>query len=175
MILNPWINPTPNRPTVQIREPFDKVDLNKELPRILKAQGWAVGVYFDIQFIDRVGHQLLRDATFVVTADDEVLTTTEEGMYRTKTESVPQYKFEQISDWRVFDGSNVPRSLADLEGEAIEVLDSGASVSGGAMTIRHKGGGVWEVLDPDGYGLATFTKDEGGKAAAEAFVQAEAA
>jgi len=100
-IIQPEVVITPDQPTVRIREAEEKTDLKKILPQILQAQGWGVGTYFNVQFLNHERNKLLKDARFVVTADVQELKTTDNA-YTPNTRMIVAYQFEQVSEWRSY-------------------------------------------------------------------------
>lgn len=103
MIIHPHIDPTPDRPIVQFREPKEQVNLEKELPFILHGQGWGCGTHFHVQFLSHDRTKLLADGEFVVISEMESLQTTDNA-YTPMTKAVVSRKVEQIGDWVYFNG-----------------------------------------------------------------------
>jgi len=114
MIIAPEILVTPDRPTVRFREPREKIDLDKELQKVLKAQGWGLGTYFNVQFISHDRTELLSQGEFAVVKDAESLQTNEENQYSPSTRTVYVKEVEQLGEFRVFG-----KGLSDLEGEDV--------------------------------------------------------
>ena len=98
MVIYPEIQVTPDSPTIKFSQPRDQVDLSKELPRILHAQGWGCGTYFNVQFLNHEKTKLLACARFVVTEEVETLQTSD-NQYQPMTKTVFSRRAEQISDW----------------------------------------------------------------------------
>lgn len=99
MIINPEVIVTPDEPTVKIREARENVDLDREIPKILHAQGWDVGTFFNVQFISHDRTKLLSFARFIVTESTEQLHTSDANPYQPSTKAVFTRKAAQISDW----------------------------------------------------------------------------
>lgn len=118
MVIQPEIFITPDRPTIRLREPREQVDLDKELPRILSAQGWDVGTYFHIQFVSHDRTTLLASGQFVVTEVREALHTSEANPYQPITKSVFTRAAEQVGDWWT-------PGLKSLEGQEVKVAAMG--------------------------------------------------
>lgn len=99
MIIHPEILIAPDRPIIKIRQSREQVNLDVELPKILTAQGWGIGTYFDIQFVSHERNRLLSAAQFVVTEEMESLQTTELNAYQPVTKTVVTRKWAQLSKW----------------------------------------------------------------------------
>lgn len=98
MVIYPEIIVTPDTPTIKFHQPREQVDLNKELPRILHAQGWGCGTYFNVQFISHDKTKLLACAKFVVAEEVETLHTSD-NQYQPMTKTVFSRRAERITDW----------------------------------------------------------------------------
>jgi hypothetical protein len=168
MIVKPEVIVTPDSPTVMIREPRENVDLDTVLARILNTQGWGIGTYFNVQFISHDRTKLLACAKFVVTEETESLQTSDLNNYQTMTKAVARRKFAQLDPEWVADpmAADVPGPFqAKPGGMTLYPGDEPISVS-----IQHKGFGNYAILDGGGNQLRLVTKEEGGKALAEAIV-----
>ena len=99
MIVHPLIYVTPDRPTIQIREPQGTTDLDPVLNRVLVAQGWGTGTYFDVQFVDHEAKNVLSHAAFIVKGVAEVLRTNESNPVQPITGVVAVRKFRQVTRW----------------------------------------------------------------------------
>ena len=99
MIIHPEVIVAPDRPIVRFREPREAIKLDEELPKILHRQGWSLGTFFDIQFLNYEKTKLLSLATFVVTEWHENLLTSEADPYKPMTRTVFSSKAEQIGEW----------------------------------------------------------------------------
>ena len=99
MVIQPEVFVTPDRPVVRFREPREKVDLGNELPKVIHAQGWGIGTYFNVQFIDHDRTTLIASAEFLVTEVREGLHTSESNPYQPVTKTVFMRKYEQVSRW----------------------------------------------------------------------------
>jgi len=108
-VIQPEIIITPDQPTIRLRTPQDNTDLDKLLPQVLQAQGWGVGTYFNVQFLNHERNQLLADARFVVISEMEHLKTTDNA-YTPNTRMVVAFKAEQVTDWRHY---NVPHGTSE--------------------------------------------------------------
>ena len=102
MIIAPEVFVTPDRPVIRFREPREKVSLESELPKAIQAQGWGVGTYFNVQFIDHDRTKLIASAEFVVTEVREGLHTSEANPYQPITRTVFMRKYQQVSQWAEF-------------------------------------------------------------------------
>ena len=98
MVVYPEVLVTPDAPTIKFHQPRELVDLEKELPRILHAQGWGVGTFFHVQFISHDKTKLLACAKFVVSEEVESVQTSD-NQYSPMTKTVFSRKAEQIGDW----------------------------------------------------------------------------
>lgn len=98
MIIKPNIIITPDCPTVVFREPKEKINLDEELPKILRYQGWGCGTYFNVQFID--SGELLSCARFVVSFEKNEMVTveTQPGIISSKNQT--NYGFLQLEAWK---------------------------------------------------------------------------
>lgn len=99
MVIHPEVIVTPDCPTIKYRQPMEQVDLEKELPKILHAQGWGLGTYFHIQFTSHDRTQVICSGTFIVTASAESLQTNEDNPFQTVTKAVYSRKAEQVGEW----------------------------------------------------------------------------
>ena len=99
MIIHPNVIVTPDCPTVQFRQSQEQVDLDREIPRILHAQGWEIGTYFNVQFISHDRTTVLSSARFMVTHVSESLFTNETNPQQPSTKVVWSRMAEQIGDW----------------------------------------------------------------------------
>lgn len=113
MVIHPQIFVTPDRPTIQFYQPREQVNLEVQIPRILHAQGWGCGIYFNVQFVSHDKKRLLASALFVVSEEMEALTTSED-QYRPVTRTIFNRKASQVGEWWV-----------NLEGEVVEVIADG--------------------------------------------------
>lgn len=107
MNIRPAIYATPDRPVVVFREPRELVDLDRELPLLLKNQGWHVGLYFNVQFVSHDRTELLATAQFVVTSVREALVTTNANPDQPITSAVSARRYERITEWLFFGGRKV--------------------------------------------------------------------
>lgn len=113
-VIHPKIDPTPDFPVVQFREPREQVKLDEQLPKILRAQGWLCGTYFHVQFVNHENTELLLDALFVVTkAADSLQTSGPDRAPHTK--EVILYEVKQIRSWRFFNGYSKPIDTTEVE------------------------------------------------------------
>ena len=99
MIIKPDIVVTPDRPRVTFREPRDKVEFEREIQRVLWRQGWSLGTYFDVHFVDHDRTRILAVGHFVVAGEREELRTAEPDPDRPITKSVKVYAVQQIGGW----------------------------------------------------------------------------
>lgn len=99
MIIQSEIIITPDRPVVRFRESRDTINLDEELPKLLHRQGWGLGTFFNVQFLNREKTELLSSATFVVTHEKEQLHTSEANPYQPMTRTVFSRKAEQTTEW----------------------------------------------------------------------------
>lgn len=98
MVIYPEVLVTPDCPTVKFHQPRDQVDLEKELPRILHAQGWGCGTYFNVQFLSHDKTKLLACAKFVVSEEKETLHTSD-NQYNPNTKTVFTRSAAQLENW----------------------------------------------------------------------------
>lgn len=122
MLIYPEIIPTPDSPTIKFNQPRDQIDLDKELPRILHAQGWGCGTYFHVQFLNHEKTKLLSCGRFVVSEETETIQTNDANPYQPMTRTVFSRRAEQIGEWWV-----LPELLNRLFDEGIG--DKGDAVS----------------------------------------------
>ena len=99
MIIHPEIIVTPDCPTVIFREPREKIDLPAVLGNVLKTQGWGLGTYFNVQFVDHDRKRLLSMGRFVVSEIEEKLQTSEANPYQPITRGVILHKCVQLGEW----------------------------------------------------------------------------
>jgi len=99
MVIQPEVIVTPDSPTVRFRDPEEKVDLDKEIPKILVAQGWGVGTYFNVQFLSHDKQELLASRPYVVTSAKEGLRTTETNPYQPVTSMAYTRTAEPVGPW----------------------------------------------------------------------------
>ncbi|KKM81475.1 hypothetical protein LCGC14_1329480 [marine sediment metagenome] len=99
MLIHAEIVVTPDSPTVQFREPKEQVNLDIELPKILNAQGWGLGTYFHVQFINHDRTKLIASGDFLVTENTESLHTANPEGYQPMTKTISARKAAQIGDW----------------------------------------------------------------------------
>ena len=99
MLIHPEVIVTPDCPTVKFREPREKIDLNVELPKILNAQGWGLGTYFHVQFINHDRSKLIVSGLFIVTEEAESLHTANPDAYQPMTKTISARKAKQIGEW----------------------------------------------------------------------------
>lgn len=99
MVIYPEIQVTPDCPTIKFSQPRDQIDLTKELPRILHAQGWGCGTYFNVQFLNHEKTKLLSCGRFVVSEEIESLQTSDANHYQPMTRTVFSRVAMQIGDW----------------------------------------------------------------------------
>lgn len=123
MVIQPEIVVTPDCPTVKFRENHSNVDLDKEIPRILHAQGWEVGTYFHVHFLNHERNKLLKSGAFIVTEVVSALHVSETNPYQPITKEIYTRKAEQVGDW--WYASDVV-ALSPLEGETARVVDKEA-------------------------------------------------
>jgi len=101
MIIHPEVIVTPDFPTVKFKQAEEQVNLDTELPRILRNQGWGVGIYFNVQFVN--DGKLLSSALYVVTEEKEVYQTGGDE-YNPRSSSVTYHKAERIGPVSIFGG-----------------------------------------------------------------------
>lgn len=99
MVIYPEIQVTPDRPAIRFSQPRDQIDLQKELPRILHAQGWGCGTYFDVQFLNHEKTKLLSCGVFVVSEEIESIQTNDANPYQPMTKTVFSRAAMQIGEW----------------------------------------------------------------------------
>ena len=99
MLIYPDIQATPDCPTIKFSQPREQIDLEKELPRILHAQGWGCGTLFNIMFLNHEKTKLLACGRFVVSDEIETIQTNDANPYQPMTKTVFSRRAEQIGDW----------------------------------------------------------------------------
>jgi hypothetical protein len=99
MLIYPDIQATPDCPTIKFNQPRDQVDLHKELPRILHAQGWGCGTLFNIMFLNHDKTKLLACGRFVVCEEIETIQTNDANPYQPMTKTVFSRVAVQIGEW----------------------------------------------------------------------------
>jgi len=99
MATYPEVLVTPDTPTIKFNTPREQVDLDKELPRILHAQGWGCGTYFNVQFLNHEKTKVISCARFVVVEVSESAETSDANPYQPITKTVFTRQAEQIGDW----------------------------------------------------------------------------
>lgn len=128
MVIAPEVSVTPDRPVVRFREPRDKLNLAKELQRVVQMQGWGVGTYFNVQFVSHNRENLLAECAFLVTCDAEELKTNDENPYSPKTHTAHIKTIKQISPFLEFDKDDQPEQgddrVAALESMVAELHKS---------------------------------------------------
>ena len=117
MVIQPEVFVTPDRPVVRFREPREQIDLDKELQKVVNNQGWGVGTYFHVQFINHERTEVLASAEFLVTEVREGLHTRDAESYQPVTKMIFMRKFEQIGEWWP------STRLSDIEGEPVEAAN----------------------------------------------------
>jgi hypothetical protein len=99
MLIYPDIQATPDCPTIKFNQPREQIDLHKELPRILHAQGWGCGTLFNVMFLNHEKTKLLACGRFVVSEEIETIQTNDANPYQPMTRTVFSRRAEQIGDW----------------------------------------------------------------------------
>lgn len=99
MLIYPDIMSTPDCPTIKFNQPREQIDLHKELPRILHAQGWGCGTLFNIMFLNHEKTKLLACGRFVVSEEVETIQTNDANPYQPMTKTVFSRVAMQIGDW----------------------------------------------------------------------------
>ena len=122
MLIYPDIQATPDCPTIKFSQPREQIDLNKELPRILHAQGWGCGTLFNIMFLNHEKTKLLSCGRFVVTEEVESLQTNDANPYQPMTRTVFSRRAEQIGEWWPETQSADVVEVANLSGEIVTVI-----------------------------------------------------
>lgn len=120
MIIHPEVIVTPDCPTIRFRDAEGKIDLEKELSRILIAQGWGIGTYFNVQFINHDRTKLLKTGLFVVTEDTESLQTNDANPSQPMTKMVNIRKSERIGQWWPQEEKSLDELIDDLESKESE-------------------------------------------------------
>lgn len=99
MVIHPEVIVTPDQPTVKFREPKEQVDLEKEIGKVLYAQGWACGTIFNVQFVDHSKKKLLAYAPYIVTEEVENVHINESNPYQPITKVICTRKAQRIGMW----------------------------------------------------------------------------
>lgn len=112
MLIYPDIQSTPDCPTIKFNQPRDQIDLAKELPRILHAQGWGCGTLFNVMFLNHEKTKLLSCGRFVVSEEIESLQTNDANPYQPMTRTVFSRAAVQIGEWwpKIYDVTYVEES-----------------------------------------------------------------
>jgi len=121
MRIHPEVIVTPDCPTVMFREPREKVDLEVEIPKILASQGWGLGTYFNIQFVNHDRTKLVASGKFIVESDTESLHTANPEGYQPITKTISYRKAGQIGGWYQPEGLREPVKIMN-EGTFEKVL-----------------------------------------------------
>jgi len=119
MKIQPEVIVTPDRPTVVIREPISEVNLDIEIPKILNAQGWGLGTYFNIQFIKDDRTKLIASGKFIVAEETKAMHTANAESYSPNTREIITKKALQIGDWFY------PKGLQQLEDKKVDIVSDG--------------------------------------------------
>lgn len=123
MIIHPIVIVTPDFPTIKFKQPKDQTNLDLELPKILRAQGWLCGTYFNVQFVSHNEEKLLSSALYVVSEAAETLQTNEANPYQPITKTMTLRKAERIGEWWVNEDA-----LNEAEEEPVQE-SSGAKIT----------------------------------------------
>ena len=157
MLIHAEIVVTPDSPTVQFREPKEQVNLDIELPKILNAQGWGLGTYFHVQFINHDRTKLIASGDFLVTGDTESLHTANPDGYQPMTKTISARKAGQIGDWFYPNGLEPVKVIADC----VKGIVIGEPL--GKIVKWNPGKKVHEVLVGDEVLFASAVKTEAEK------------
>ena len=122
MLIHPEVIVVPDCPTVKFRQARELIDLDFELPKILSSQGWGLGTYFNVQFINHERTSMIASGLFVVTEENETLHTANPDAYQPITKAVSARKAKQIGEWFY------PNGLDTLEDEQLEVISQEKAV-----------------------------------------------
>ena len=99
MIIHADVSGTPDCPTFSFRQPISEVNLDTEIPKILKEWGWSLGTYFNVQFIKDDRTKLIASGRFIVTEEVNAVHTANAESYSPNTREITSHKFMQIGDW----------------------------------------------------------------------------
>lgn len=128
MIVNAEVITTPDSPMILIREAMEKVDIPRELNRLIRVNGWGLSTVFRVSFISHDRERVLASGTFMVIEDREEYRTNDDNPAAPVSRAVPIRGYAQIGEWMVFEGQSQ---------EAEE---------GAEMTVeRNPKKGVWEI------------------------------
>lgn len=142
MVIHSEVLVTPDFPTIKFRQPREQVNLSAELPRVLNAQGWGCGTYFNVQFLSHDKTKLLASALFVVSEESESVHTSD-NQYNPVTKTVFSRKCEQISDWWLPPEGLV--SPASPDGKIVSPMSNGKSTLDNQAGLMTKDGKITEV------------------------------
>lgn len=128
MIIVPKVFVTPDRPIVRFKQPKDHFDIDKEIHRVLNAQGWGLGTYFSVQFVNHDETELISQAEYVVSKDTEDFQTKNDNQYNPSSKTVHVREFIPVGG----NDSNASQAISTLingldrlEGEFVEVVADG--------------------------------------------------
>lgn len=139
MIIAPEVIVAPDRPIVRIREAREKVDLDSEIKKVLHAQGWTVGTYFNIQFISHDRTELLAQAEYVVTQDAERLSTNDENPFNPVTKTMHVRNAERIGKWWEKESPVETEKNTEKETDNVQQVDASAELEQGESKSRRPG------------------------------------
>jgi len=119
MIIHADVSGTPDCPTFSFRQPISEVNLDTEIPKILKEWGWSLGTYFNVQFIKDDRTKLIASGRFIVTEEVNAVHTANAESYSPNTREITSHKFMQIGDWFY------PKGLQQLEDKKVDIVSDG--------------------------------------------------
>lgn len=101
MVIYPEVIVTPDTPTIKFHQPREKMDVDKEIERVLHNQGWSCGTFFNVQFVNHEKTKLLACARFVVSEESEQLQRSDANPYQPMSKTVFNRRAAQIGEWWV--------------------------------------------------------------------------
>jgi hypothetical protein len=130
MVIAPKVFITPDRPVIRFKQPREKTDLDKEIQRVLRAQGWGLGTYFNVQFVSHDETELISQAKYVVSKDCEDFQTNEDNLYNPSSKTV-HLREAILVDVGESDSSEalpaIISGLDSLEGKVVAILEDGTA------------------------------------------------
>lgn len=99
MAINAKVSGELECPRIRFNVPMEQVNLDSELLRIMNNNGWRLGTYFDVQFLNHDETKLMACGRFVVSEEIETLQTNDANPYQPMTKTVFSRVAVQIGEW----------------------------------------------------------------------------
>ena len=131
MVIAPKVYVAPDRPVIRFKQPKEKIELDKEIQKVLRNQGWGLGTYFNVQFVNHDETELISQAEYVVSKDCEQFQTNDDNQFS------PSSKTAHIREAILVGENNKDESEAKqavvalidgiehLENEIVKVVEDG--------------------------------------------------